>query len=349
MGNHSYAYAMGRVRAVERKMLGRSQFDRMIEARTADDAFRVLHEAGYSGAGGASGVGAGASPDAQHAARDYELLLDAENERLAAFVTEISPEPRLLNFFLLRFDYHNLKVLLKTEFSGAAGGPALSHSGVIAPDKLAANIRERELFALPDPMAEGVMEAIKAYQHSVSIQSPDPQCVDIHLDRAMYAHMMGEAKALGSPFMEQLTRINIDLVNIGSFLRMRGMGKSAEFMRGALVPGGSVGYSVFARFLQDDLDGFVGAMQHTPYSGLCEEGAKSYRDTGRMTVFERRADDFVSAFIKKVKLYPIGLELIAAYFVARQTEFKNIRIIMVGKINGIAQDVIRERLRESYV
>jgi len=34
---------------------------------------------------------------------------------------------------------------------------------------------------------------------------------------------------------------------------------------------------------------------------------------------------------------------------AKETEIKNARIIMVGKINNISNDVIRERLRESYV
>ena len=366
MGNHSYAYAMGRIRSAERKMLGRNQFDRMIEARNAEDAIHILRENGYGGAG----------PDAQIEAREYEHLLDAENENLAAFITEISPEPRLLNVFLLRYDYHNLKVMLKAEFSGGGGGggsdagsgaaggvagasgvagvgggagAALSRSGIFEPERLSRIVNERMLFALPAPMAAGIQEAIRAYQQSVAIQSPDPQCIDIKLDRAMYAHMFIEAKELKNAFVEKLIGIYIDLANIGAFLRMRNMRKDIAFLRGALISGGNVDHGIFARFLQDSNESFVSAMQHTAYSQLCEEGVKSYESTGLLTVFERGADNFINTYIKKTKLYPIGLELIAAYFVARQTELKNIRIVMVGKINGIAQDVIRERLRECYV
>ena len=34
---------------------------------------------------------------------------------------------------------------------------------------------------------------------------------------------------------------------------------------------------------------------------------------------------------------------------AKETEIKLIRIIMVGKLNNVAEEVIRERLRDSYV
>ena len=370
MSNHSYAYAMGRVRAVERKMLSQNQYDRMIESRTAEDALHILRENGYGGAGGPGG------PDAQIEARGYESLLDYENEDLAAFITDISPEPRLLKVFLLRYDYHNIKVLLKAEFlggsgepgkpgasdasgaSGASGGSSapntsgehvLSRSGIIAPERLARIINERTLYSLPAPMAEGIQEAIRAYRQSIAIQSPDPQSIDIKLDQAMYGHMLSEAAELGNPFVTKLIKIYIDLANIGAFLRMRNMRKDASFLRGALIEGGDVDHGVYARYLLDSPESFVNAMQHTPYSQLCEDGVKSFEATGTLTVFERSADNYVNSFAKKTKLYPIGLELIAAYFVARQTELKNIRIIMVGKINGIAQDIIRERLRESYV
>lgn len=339
MNNQSYPYAMGRVRAVERKMLTRGQFDRMIEARSAEDAFRILHEAEYGGA----------EPDAQFAARDYERVLEAEGGKLAAFIAEISPEPGLLNIFLLRFDYHNLKVLLKAEFQNIAGDLLLSASGVIPPEKLTHIVRERTFSDLPAPMAAGAEDAIGAYMQSVTIQAPDPQAIDIKLDQAMYAHMLGEAQKLGSPFIEQLIKVYIDIANIGAFLRVREMHKSADFLRAALIPGGGADHGLFARYLQENLDGFTGAMQYTTYGALCADGVRGYLATGSLTAFERYADDYVNAYIQKAKLFPAGLEIIAAYYVARQAEIKNVRIVMVGKINDIAQDVIRERLRECYV
>ena len=42
-------------------------------------------------------------------------------------------------------------------------------------------------------------------------------------------------------------------------------------------------------------------------------------------------------------------EPLLAYIYAKETEIKVIRIIMVGKLNNIAEEVIRERLRDIYV
>ena len=43
------------------------------------------------------------------------------------------------------------------------------------------------------------------------------------------------------------------------------------------------------------------------------------------------------------------MEPIVAYIYAKQTEIKNIRIILTGKLNNINSKTIKERLRESYV
>ena len=53
--------------------------------------------------------------------------------------------------------------------------------------------------------------------------------------------------------------------------------------------------------------------------------------------------------IKGARLVTFGPDRILSYIYAKETEIKIIRIIMVGKLNNISQEVIRERLRDSYV
>jgi V/A-type H+-transporting ATPase subunit C len=54
-------------------------------------------------------------------------------------------------------------------------------------------------------------------------------------------------------------------------------------------------------------------------------------------------------FIKKAKQVSFGVEPLIGYIIAKETEIKIIRIIMVGKLNNIAPNIIRERLRDAYV
>ena len=53
--------------------------------------------------------------------------------------------------------------------------------------------------------------------------------------------------------------------------------------------------------------------------------------------------------VATAKQVPFGPEVLIAYVAAKETEFTAVRIIMAGRIAGLKPDVIRERLRESYV
>ncbi|EGY80657.1 V-type ATP synthase, subunit C [Peptoniphilus indolicus ATCC 29427] len=44
-----------------------------------------------------------------------------------------------------------------------------------------------------------------------------------------------------------------------------------------------------------------------------------------------------------------GPEVLFAYLYARETEIKNIRMILISKLNSTDTNSIRERLRETYV
>ena len=44
-----------------------------------------------------------------------------------------------------------------------------------------------------------------------------------------------------------------------------------------------------------------------------------------------------------------GLGPVAAYIIAKETEIKSVRILLTAKQNGFPMEMIRERMRETYV
>ena len=60
-------------------------------------------------------------------------------------------------------------------------------------------------------------------------------------------------------------------------------------------------------------------------------------------------DDFLLSFVKASRWNPLGIEPIIGYLLAKENEIRLIRIIMVGKINNLPAETIRERLRDVYV
>ncbi|MGB4132343.1 MAG: V-type ATPase subunit, partial [Tepidanaerobacteraceae bacterium] len=90
-------------------------------------------------------------------------------------------------------------------------------------------------------------------------------------------------------------------------------------------------------------------LDNTPYKQLVEEGISQWESTGSPSLFEKLIDNFLISLARRGLYKPFGSETVIGYLAARENEIKLLRIIMVGKINGISSDMIRERLRDVYV
>jgi V/A-type H+-transporting ATPase subunit C len=53
--------------------------------------------------------------------------------------------------------------------------------------------------------------------------------------------------------------------------------------------------------------------------------------------------------MKNAKYISFGIEPIAGFIFAKETELRNLRIIITSKLAKLGQQTIKERLRETYV
>ena len=128
------------------------------------------------------------------------------------------------------------------------------------------------------------------------------------------------------------------------------MSKTREILvlRDVLIPGGRIDRKLYLDTIDGPLDAFSGALRYTAYSSLVE-GIENFRNTGMLTRLEKMSDNYIMEYAKKSRFIAFGIEPLVGYLIAKENEMRNLRIIMVGKINGIPVDVIRERLRKTYV
>lgn len=328
-----YAYSVGKIRAIERKLLDKGKLDRMVEAKTPEEALKVLQEADY-GKGGSDSVNI----------YEYENLLRDENKKVYNLMKEIAPEPDVFDLFLISNDYHNIKVLLKSEFSGQDYASLLVESGSIPSDKLKAMIRDRNMANMPAIMKNAVEECIEVYNKTL-----DPQVIDIILDKASFKQMKDTSIKSGKGFIKDLVMLFIDLANIKVFLRVKALSKTWDFLQKVLISEGSIDSKVFIQNLDNPLDSFIDALKFTSLGAFLQEGIESFKSTGTLTKFEKLSDNLILNYVKKSKYISLGIEPLVGYLMAKEMEIKNARIVMVGKINNISNEVIRERLREAYV
>ena len=85
------------------------------------------------------------------------------------------------------------------------------------------------------------------------------------------------------------------------------------------------------------------------FGDIIEKGAAEVRNTGLYSLMEKMCDDRLMRYIKDAKYVPFGPEAAAAFLLAKESEIKNLRMILTGKIAGTPKEVISERLRETYV
>lgn len=308
-----YAYSVAKVRAVENKLLDKLKLSRMAEAQNLDEAMKILRESGYEGS-------------------SAEQMLSDESAKTYAFLKEISPSKETFDIFLVKNDYHNIKVLLKTEFLGKNYDFLLTQSGRYSARLMKNLIENRAMKDFSPIMREAVEQAVAILE-----KTGDPQLCDMLLDRAAYREMHELAKQSGSAYVCDIVAVMCDLANIRIFARVHKMEKNADFLLHALLDGGTIGKEDFVRSqnLSELLSG-------TKYAELSDFEAD-------ISELEKQADNFMIRYIKKAKYVAFGIEPLVAYLLAKENEIKLARIILTGKKNGLPPEMIKERLRESYV
>ena len=134
--------------------------------------------------------------------------------------------------FRVKYDYHNAKTVIKT---GDARRDLFSGCGRIKAETLLECCTEDNYSGLPKLLAKSIEEA-----KSILARTGNPQLADFELDRACYAEMLGIAKDSGSKFIVDYVKLLIDSINLRSAVRTVRMGKDADFLFTALIPGGSI-------------------------------------------------------------------------------------------------------------
>jgi len=327
-----YAYAAGRIRAREAKLLDKSRFDRMLEAPDAEEAYKILAEAEY-----------GMGTDSSKNVYAFDMLLADEMKKTYALLSEIAPDKEVVEAFRKRYDFFNVKVLLKAELSNQEIPPILVETGTHSVSEIVRIIRERNYDELDPVMKEAVLEV-----YDVFSRTRDPQAIDLIMDRALYRRFYEDLKSIGNAFAGELADIIVDTTNIKMFARARSLNRSLSFIGSILLDGGKIDKAVYFNNYDKPVNDFINDLSKTEYGS---EMLKSLKTGGNENIqaLEKALDDYLMKFIHRARLVTMGIEPFIAYLFAKETEIKNVRIILTGKINQLSNDLIRERLRSIYV
>ncbi len=323
-----YLFISTYLRCQEKNLLTAARMERMIDAPSLEEAGKVLQEIGYGEFSAASD-------------RELNAALSREREKFFADLYRYVPDRAVVDVFKVKYDYHNLKALLKARAMGLDGRRLLVDAGRVEAEALAKAVAESAWDLLPETLAAAAREA-----EEVLGTTGDPQRGDLALDRAYYQEMLAAAEKTGSSLLADYVRTTIDAANLRSAVRALRMGKGGDFLRRVLFEGGTVPTeSVLSAAVVGKLEELYAA---TPLRAAAALGAQAAKGGG-LTRFEKACDDAVTACAAQAKGVPFGVEAVIGYMVAKEIEFTAVRIIMSSRMAGIDGETIRERLREAYV
>jgi V/A-type H+-transporting ATPase subunit C len=312
------------LRAKEAKLLSRARLEQMLAEPTFADACRLAETAGYENMIGMTVQQVNAAL-AAHRAREFEEL------------QALIPDERVMDFYRMRYSYHNAKVLVKSGGDAQANAALFSDAARYGVDELleAYAAEEQDPGALSPAFAQAIREA-----KQVLARTNNPQLADFVLDRAYFAETLDEAERIGKPFLQEFIRNRIDRANLGSALRTLDRGNRDALLRAALIEGGHVGPEEILR-AAESREEIIKLFSATIFLD-----AAAAPD---MTGFEKAAENALHDFLCDGNYITYGPEVVVEYLAALENEILSLRIILTGKLMGIGADTLRERLRESYV
>ena len=325
-----YLAVSARVRALETQLLTAEQYEQLISAKTYDEEVKLLQSFGY-------GELEPKHPEALDA--DLTAVRAEAIEELGGSI----PNAGDLDVFKIKYDYHNVKALLKAEAMDVSPGEMLADLGRVSVEEMFLAHKERDGSNLPGHIDEAAREG-----YDILAATRDPQLSDVAVDKWYFRDLLETAESTGSDFLVGYVRMHIDAANLRTLVRTLRMGKNADFLRGVLFDGGAVASEELLRVSAGGGSGLVELYAPTRLCEAAEAGAKTLGG-GLLTEFEKLCDDALGAYLGEAKLIPFGEEPVLAYLAALETEYMNLRIILMGRMAGVPADVIRSRLRAGYM
>ena len=332
MNTEDYSSITGYLRVLEKRLMGRDGVDRAIEASDAAEALKILSQSDEY------------DFSSIERPEEYDKVLNAAFKKTIKYLYSAAPDKSALDVVLAKYDYHNVKVALKSKYTGRTNNDLyLDYTGTDPAMIADAVLTGSRPLKLPAHLAAAIGIAEPFYE-----TGKNPQTADIALDRHMFGYQSSLANASENEFIIEFVKLLIDFFNIKTLLRAKNTDRDMKFLKDALCDGGKLSAKdILAKFEKEPSD-IADAFKYKYFGDILREAADYYEKRGSFASLERLFDNYLIEYIKKTKLLSFGPEVLVSYLLARENEMRQIRIIMNCKLGGIAPSVLRERLRENY-
>lgn len=328
-----YGYAVARVRAMEHRFLDAPVIQRLLDAEDAASVMKVLGETSYA-----------ATVTANAGEINFDKVLESELRSTYGELVSFVPEKTLVDIMLLQYDFHNVKVLLKSYFNVKSGGKKrwdlLTSLGAYPTEELVTHIELEEYHYLPFGLKELVPYCISLLEQNGGVLE-----VERLLDKRMFEEMLEESKRLEMPGLINWVKIRIDGENIRTLVRLKRFGYDVQSVLPFLHVGGTISVSDLAPLANEPFESTVRALHYSEYGKFLSRIEFSGDFSELIMQLEKALDDHYLERLSVFRYSPSAPENIPLYLWAKEMEIKNLRMILVSKSGKNDSDNLRGLLR----
>lgn len=323
MKDTNYAFAVAHIRANENNLLTVGDMEQLVSASDIDNALGMLADKGYGNID--DGI-------------DYEQVLKDNQVKAWELVSSITPNKNELDFLLVKNDYHNIKAVLKSTISLRSDDGCYIEPTTLDIESLKNALKTGDYSELPEYVADDLRQA-----YELAARTGDGQLTDVTLDRLALRHMNKLGEETGNGFIINLIELITAVADIKIAVRGARTKRDAVFFDSALCPCATLDIEMLKINALKTEEDILEYLERTEYSDVVAQ----IKDSN--SAFEKWCDDEIMQYMDDAKLDIFGIAPIIAYYYAKETEIRNIRIALSCITNGLPKEKIIERMRTLYV
>ena len=265
-----------------------------------------------------------------------EELLKVEKEKTWDLIRELVKDMSEFDTFLYTNDFHNLKAAIKQVYTDTHQKDVFIEQGTIDKNLILKSVKEHNFNLLPEYIRSCAEEAYQLILHT-----GDSQLCEVMIDKAALEAMLQKSRESGVKLLMNYAELKVAVADINIAIRSCKTRKSKEFLDRALAQCNSIDVKKLASAAGSSLEAIYEYLQFTDYADAIDAIRNS------SSAFERWSDNVIMENIRPQKYNPFTISPIAAYILARENEIKMVRILLSGKRNDLADNLIREKMRVS--
>ncbi|WP_276876069.1 V-type ATP synthase subunit C [Anaerococcus hydrogenalis] len=331
MDREKFIRASITTRVYEKNLLTSENLKRIIDTDNLEEALSSLNDTKY-----------GELIQKLERAEDYEKILSQMLLDSYKAMIKISPDENLVHYLEEKYNFHNLKTLVKELIQDADYSSIYIDIGKIDLVKIKRNLKED--LTDNDKYLSYAKKALDLYK-----ENKDPQDIDLSLDKDFYEKLLEDSENLDYESLINFTKERIDLTNLKTLLRIKGQGQSVDLLEKALIDGGNIDKNLFRDSLNADKNSYSNLFFKEKIYPQVKKSMEENDLNKAMQKLEKVIDNHLMDFAKESKKVSYGPEVIMGYLISREMEIKNLRIILTAKLNSLSREFMEERLRDLYV